>query len=145
MHKARLRAREAYVAQRFEGSFWQVVWSPFVFGSKNIFSGKWTLVRQRPFEGTGSQRLRTGCSIERTDHRTRKWAVGNRACLPGTLALCEKPPTGAQIARCRETLLGRGVPGSPWIYMSEHTTRAEVRIHSIELPRLVRSINSSSY
>ena len=28
----------------------------------------------------------------------RKWAVGNRACLPETRALCEKPPTGAQIA-----------------------------------------------
>jgi hypothetical protein len=37
MHKARLRAREAYVAQRFEGSFWQVVWSPFVSGSKDFF------------------------------------------------------------------------------------------------------------
>src|SRR6516165_12770357 len=41
----------------------------------------------------------------------RKWAVGNRACLPETRALCEKPPTGAQIARCRENLLGRGVIG----------------------------------
>src|SRR5262249_7234082 len=39
MHKARLRAREAYVAQHLEGSFWQVVWSPFVSGSKNIFLG----------------------------------------------------------------------------------------------------------
>ena len=34
----------------------------------------------------------------------RKWAVGNRACLAETRALCEKPPTGAQIARCRENL-----------------------------------------
>ena len=38
-------------------------------------------------------------------------AVRNRVCPPETLALGEKPPIGAQIARCRENLLGLGVIG----------------------------------
>jgi hypothetical protein len=46
-----------------------------------------------------------------SETKGRKWAVENRACLPETLALCEKPPAGAQIVRCRENLLGRGVIG----------------------------------